>query len=149
VRAVVQRVRAAQVAVGGEVVGAIGVGLAVLLGVHVNDGESEVQYLCDKIARLRIFEDEEGKMNLSVKEVKGSVLLISQFTLYGDARKGRRPSFTEAAPPDRANGLYQKAVERLTAEGLEVQTGRFGAEMVVALENDGPVTLLLDSSRTF
>ena len=148
-RAVVQRVRSARVTVGGETVGEIGPGLMVLLGVRIEDGEADAAYMADKILHLRVFEDEEGKMNRSVKEVEGGVLLVSQFTLYGDARKGRRPGFTEAAPPTLADPLYHRVAEIVRAGGVPVETGRFGAHMVVALENDGPVTLLLESRRLF
>jgi D-aminoacyl-tRNA deacylase len=146
-RAVVQRVASARVAVDGETVGEIGEGVLVLLGVHDGDGPDDVQYICDKVRHLRIFEDGEGKMNLSVKETHGAVLLVSQFTLFGDARKGRRPSFSSAAAPEKANALYLELADCLRREGIEVQTGRFAAHMQVSLVNDGPVTLLLDSSR--
>jgi D-tyrosyl-tRNA(Tyr) deacylase len=142
-------VNGAKVTVGDETIGEIGPGLLVLLGVHAEDADSDIQYICDKILNLRVFEDGEGKMNLSVKDTGGGVLMVSQFTLYGDARKGRRPSFTEAADPVLAERLYRAVVNRLRDEGLNVPTGAFGAHMVVALENDGPVTLLLDSRRNF
>ncbi len=132
-----------------EIIGEIGAGLVVLLGVHVQDGESDVQYITDKVRNLRIFEDADGRMNRSVTETDGSVLLVSQFTLYGDARKGRRPGFTEAASPEHGEALYRRVAEALTATGLRVETGRFGAHMVVSLDNDGPVTLLLESGRQF
>ncbi|WP_305041829.1 D-aminoacyl-tRNA deacylase [Geoalkalibacter sp.] len=148
-RAVVQRVAEARVEVDGQVVGAIGRGLLVLLGVGEGDGAEDLAYLADKIAGLRIFEDEQGKMNLSVTEVGGAVLVVSQFTLYGDCRKGRRPSFTPAAAPETANRLYEEFVARLRIAGLEVATGVFQAHMGVHLLNDGPVTLLLDSRREF
>ena len=148
-RAVVQRVSEARVTVGGESVGEIGRGLLVLLGVGEGDQESDAQYLADKVAGLRIFEDAEGKMNLSVGDVGGSVLVVSQFTLYGDCRKGRRPSFTDAAPPDRADELYQVFAQRLSDLGVPTATGQFQARMAVSLVNDGPVTLLLDSGREF
>lgn len=148
-RAVVQRVAEARVEVDGQVVGAIGRGLLVLLGVGEGDGAEDLAYLADKIAGLRIFEDEQGKMNLSVTEVGGAVLVVSQFTLYGDCRKGRRPSFTPAAAPETANRLYEEFVQRLRIAGLEVATGVFQAHMGVHLLNDGPVTLLLDSRREF
>lgn len=148
-RAVVQRVTSAQVTVEGETVGAIGNGLMVLLGVRDGDGPADVEYIGDKIRNLRIFEDEEGKMNLSIQETHGAVLLVSQFTLYGDARKGRRPSFTAAAAPETANRLYLDVADRLRKDGIDVHTGRFAAHMQVSLINDGPVTLLLDSSRMF
>ena len=145
-RAVVQRVTSAQVTVEDEVVGSIRNGLVVLLGVHDADGPSDVEYIVDKVQNLRIFEDAEGKMNLSVKDIHGAVLLVSQFTLYGDARKGRRPSFSAAAAPEKAEALYLQVAQRLQEE-LEVQRGRFAAHMKVSLVNDGPVTLILDSSR--
>ena len=148
-RAVVQRVRSAQVRVGDETVGEIGPGLMVLLGVHGEDGPADVAYMVDKIQNLRIFEDAEERMNLSIMDVRGAVLLVSQFTLYGDARKGRRPSFTAAAAPEKADSLYGEVARGLEGAGLEVQTGRFGEHMVVSLENDGPVTILLDSGRSF
>ena len=145
VRAVIQRVRSASVSVDEEVVGRIGRGLVVLLGVGLNDTEREAAWLADKTANLRIFEDPEGKMNLSVLDIGGQALVVSQFTLYGDARKGRRPSFTDAAPPEKADDLYRRYVENLEKAGIEVQTGRFRAKMVVSIENDGPVTLILDT----
>lgn len=144
-RAVIQRVKTGSVSVEGEIVGSIGRGLVVLLGVGVNDSERDAAWLADKTANLRIFEDAEEKMNLSVLDIGGQALVISQFTLYGDARKGRRPSFTNAAPPDKADKLYQRYVELLKKCGLDVQTGQFRAKMLVNIENDGPVTLLLDS----
>jgi D-tyrosyl-tRNA(Tyr) deacylase len=147
VRAVVQRVSQANVSVRGEKVAEIGRGLMVLLGVGEGDGEEDADYLAGKIAGLRIFDDAQGRLNLSVLDIGGSVLLVSQFTLYGDCRKGRRPSFIRAAPPDEANTLYELAAERLRSRGLEVETGRFQEEMQVALVNDGPVTLILESIR--
>lgn len=146
-RAVVQRVSQSEVTVGGKAVGSIGAGLMVLLGVGNEDGPQEAAYLADKIAGLRIFEDEEGKMNLSVEEIGGEVMVVSQFTLYGDCRKGRRPSFTDAAPPEKADSLYQAFVQALQARGLKVATGSFGEKMQVRLINNGPVTLILDTSR--
>lgn len=146
-RAVVQRVREARVTVDDELIASIGEGLVVLLGVKHGDNSSDVQYLVDKIANLRVFEDDNGKMNLSALELSKEVLVVSQFTLYGDCRKGRRPSFTEAADPTEANALYRQLVESLTKLGLKVQTGQFQAQMLVEIFNDGPVTLLLDSSR--
>jgi D-tyrosyl-tRNA(Tyr) deacylase len=148
-RAVVQRVSEARVSVGQETVGEIGRGLLVLLGVGEGDQESDAHYLAEKVAGLRIFEDAEGKMNLSVGDVGGSVLVVSQFTLYGDCRKGRRPSFTDAAPPERADDLYQVFARRLSDLGVPTATGRFQAKMAVSLTNDGPVTMLLDTGRAF
>ena len=148
-RAVVQRVSRAQVAVGGEVVGEIGRGLLVLLGVTHTDNEADADYLAGKIAGLRVFEDEDGKMNLDVVAVAGGILVVSQFTLYGDVRRGKRPSFDAAAAPERARQLYQYFVERIRDAGLPCQTGRFQEMMQVELVNDGPVTILLDSSKSF
>ena len=148
-RAVVQRVIEARVAVDGEVVGSIGNGLLVLLGVAKDDAEADADYLADKVAGLRIFPDEQDKMNLSVLEVKGEVMVISQFTLYGDVRRGKRPSFTAAAPPDRAKALYEHFVERMRSLGISVATGEFRAMMDVSLVNTGPVTILLDSRKVF
>ncbi len=147
-RAVVQRVTRAKVTIEGKVKGEIGVGYMVLLGVDEKDTEKDLDYIVEKLTGLRIFEDEEGKMNRSILDVQGSILLISQFTLYGDARKGRRPSFIRAARPDVAIPLYEAAIARLSRV-LPVQTGEFGAEMQVELVNDGPVTILLDSERNF
>jgi D-tyrosyl-tRNA(Tyr) deacylase len=149
VRAVVQRVSEASVRVDGETSGRIGLGLAVLLGVGVGDGEQDADYLADKILNLRVFADEAGQMNRSLLEVRGGVLVVSQFTLHGDARRGRRPSYTAAAAPDEARRLYEYFVERLRPSGLEVATGVFRAAMDVALVNQGPVTILLDSRRQF
>ena len=146
-RWVVQRVTEAGVTVAGETIGRIGQGFMVLIGVSVQDGEKDVKYMADKVPNLRIFEDDEGKMNRSLKDVGGSSLAVSQFTLYGDARGGRRPSFTEAARPEAANELYEKLVEAWRAQGVHVETGRFRADMQVSLVNDGPVTLLLDSTK--
>ncbi len=148
-RAVVQRVKQASVSVNGEVVGSIGAGLLVFLGVAREDTEAAADYLADKVAGLRIFEDVEGKMNRAVAEAGGAVLVVSQFTLYGDVRRGKRPSFDQAAPPADARRLYEHFVERLRAAGLRCETGRFQEMMDVALVNDGPVTILLDSGRTF
>jgi D-tyrosyl-tRNA(Tyr) deacylase len=147
VKAVVQRARSASVEVGGEVVAAIGRGLLVLLGVAQGDTEKEAQWLADKVAGLRIFEDDAGKMNLGVQEVGGSVLVVSQFTLLGDCRKGRRPSFTEAAPPEEADRLYQAVVERIRDHGVPVETGVFQAHMAVHLVNEGPVTVIVETGR--
>jgi D-tyrosyl-tRNA(Tyr) deacylase len=148
-RAVVQRVSEAAVTVGGEHVSSIGPGLLVLLGVGREDAEADADYLADKVVNLRIFEDDAGQMNLSVLETRGAVLVVSQFTLYGDARRGRRPGFSAAAPPDEANRLYRTFVTRVAAHGLEVKEGVFRAMMEVRLVNHGPVTLLLDSTRAF
>lgn len=148
-RAVVQRVSRAKVSVNGEVTGEIGRGLLVLLGVDATDAESDADYLAAKIAGLRIFEDENGKMNLAVAGVGGSVLAVSQFTLYGDVRRGKRPSFDAAAPPVHARRLYEHFVRQIRAAGLTCETGRFQEMMQVELVNDGPVTILLDSKKTF
>jgi D-aminoacyl-tRNA deacylase len=148
-RAVVQRVSSATVTVGGRVTGEIGRGLLVLLGVEQDDGPADVQYISAKVRDLRIFADDNAKMNLSVLDTQGSVLVVSQFTLSGDARNGRRPSFASAAPPQIARALYEEVVRELTSSGLHVATGEFQAMMQVALVNDGPVTILLDSRKTF
>jgi D-aminoacyl-tRNA deacylase len=148
-RVVVQRVTRARVSVNGEVVGEIGIGLVVLLGVGVGDTRAEADYLVDKTIGLRIFEDAGGKMNLSVAEVAGALLVVSQFTLYGDARRGKRPSFDAAAPPEQARELYEYFVEKVRGAGLRCETGRFQETMQVELVNDGPVTILLDSAKGF
>ena len=148
-RAVVQRVRRAEVRVDGEVVGRIGLGFVVLLGVGKADTEAAGEALADKIANLRVFDDAEGKMNRSLLEAGGQTLCVSQFTLYGDCRKGRRPSYDQAAAPDQALPLYESFVNSLRARGIPTETGRFRAIMDVELVNDGPVTLLLDSDRLF
>jgi len=148
-RAVLQRVSEAAVVVDEQTVRAIGRGLLVLLGVGREDDESDVRYLVRKTAGLRIFEDEQGRMNRSVSDIGGAVLVVSQFTLYGDCRKGRRPGFSDAAPPQRADCLYRHYVTQLQALGLTVATGVFQADMKVSLVNDGPVTFLLDSKREF
>jgi D-aminoacyl-tRNA deacylase len=145
----VQRVSEASVRVDGACVAAIGRGLAVLLGVGKDDASADAEYLADKVLNLRVFPDEAGQMNRSVLDVRGSLLVVSQFTLFGDARRGRRPSYVEAAGPEQANRLYEQFVERLRPSGLPVATGIFRAMMAVGLVNDGPVTLLLDSRRTF
>jgi D-tyrosyl-tRNA(Tyr) deacylase len=144
-RAVVQRVSEARVQVEGRTVGEIGRGMCVLLGVGRGDTDEDAAFLADKIAHLRIFPDEGGRMNLSVQDVQGAVLAVSQFTLYGDTRKGRRPSFVEAAEPEEANRLYRLFVQQVAATGLPVAEGVFRASMQVSLVNDGPVTLLLDT----
>jgi D-tyrosyl-tRNA(Tyr) deacylase len=149
VRAVIQRVAESAVAVDGRVVGAIGRGLLVLLGVAAEDDERDADYIADKVIGLRCFQDADSKFNLSVEDVGGALLVISQFTLFGDCRKGRRPSFTDAARPEHAIPLYERVVRRLRDRGLKVETGEFGAHMDVSLVNDGPVTLLLDSRRLF
>jgi D-tyrosyl-tRNA(Tyr) deacylase len=148
VRALLQRVREASVTVDGRKVGAIGPGLLVLLGVGRGDGEAEAVALADRIAGLRIFEDPGGKMNLSLLDTHRAALVVSQFTLYADTRKGRRPSFIDAAPPDDARRLYARACEALRALGVHVEEGIFAAEMQVALTNDGPVTILLEQAPT-
>ena len=146
-RALVQRVVFSDVTSGEVTTGAIERGLTVLLGVGREDGEGDARYLARKVAGMRIFEDEQGKMNLSVKDVEGSILAISQFTLYGDMRKGQRPSFTQAAPPQQAEQLYQLFCQLLREEGLPVETGTFQTHMLVRIHNDGPVTLLVDSKK--
>ena len=148
-RAVVQRVSRARVTVGGEVVGEIGPGVLVLLGVGQGDTETSADYLSGKIVGLRIFEDDSGKMNKAVGEVGGRLLVVSQFTLYGDVRRGKRPSFDDAAPPEIARMLYEYFVARIRAAGLVCETGKFQEMMQVELVNDGPVTILLDSSKAF
>lgn len=148
-RIVVQRVSRGQVTIGKQVVGAIDFGLVVLIGVTQTDSLADAAYLAEKTANLRIFPDETGKLNRSVLDCGGQVLVVSQFTLYGDCRRGRRPSFSQAAPPDEAASLYEAYVADLKALGLTVETGVFQADMQVEIVNDGPVTLLLDSEKTF
>ena len=148
-RAVIQRVSRAKVTVAGEVTGEIGRGLLVLLGVGQQDTEASAYYLAEKTVGLRIFEDDAGKMNRSVAEVDGALLVVSQFTLYGDVRKGKRPSFDAAAAPEKARALYERFVERVRAKGLRCETGQFQEMMAVELMNDGPVTILLDSEKSF
>lgn len=148
-RAVVQRVTEASVEVEGRRVGEIGPGLVVLLGIAREDTNDDVDYLAEKIANLRIFNDEQGKMNRSLIETAGAMLVVSQFTLYGDVRRGRRPSYTEAAEPDRANALYEYFVEQTRKIGIKTETGVFQAMMKVSLINDGPVTILIDSRKGF
>jgi D-tyrosyl-tRNA(Tyr) deacylase len=145
-RAVVQRVSSAQVTVAGEVVGQIAHGFLVLVGIAHSDGEAEAAYLARKIVGLRVFEDNDGKMNLSLRDIGGAVLAVSQFTLYGDVRKGRRPSFIDAARPEQAEPLYQRFCQLLAAEGVAVEQGVFQAHMQIALVNDGPVTIWLDTA---
>ena len=148
-RAVVQRVSQAGVTVAGEKVASIGSGLLVLLGVDRNDDQKDAMLLAEKITGLRIFEDQDGKMNLSVSDIKGEMLVVSQFTLLGDCRKGRRPGFSNAAPPEQAEPLCDQFVAFVMMQGVPTQTGIFRADMAVDLVNDGPVTLLLDSKRLF
>jgi len=148
-RAVLQRVTSAQVSVEGKVVGSIGIGWLVFLGVGKGDGSIDVATISDKIMNIRAFSDSEGKMNLSLIDVSGEVLLVSQFTLWGDCRKGRRPGFSDAASPEIANELYQEVRQRLSAHNIKVATGIFQAHMAVSLVNDGPVTLLVDSKKNF
>lgn len=148
-RAVVQRVSSASVTVDGEIVGRIGGGLLVLLGVAVGDTDADLTYIVDKVVGLRIFEDEAGRMNVDLRAAGGALLVVSQFTLAGDCRKGRRPSWDGAARPDDARVWYERAVQAWRAEGFVVETGVFQADMQVALVNDGPVTLLLDSRKQF
>lgn len=148
-RAVVQRVTSARVTVGDRVTGEIGSGLLVLLGVDQGDGPTDLQYIASKVRDLRIFADADGKMNKSVLDLQGGVLVVSQFTLSGDARNGRRPSFASAAPPQIARALYEEVVRELQTSGLQIATGEFQAMMQVSLVNDGPVTILLDSRKTF
>lgn len=146
-RSVVQRVKSAKVEIDGKVVGRIGKGFLVLLGVCDEDTEKDMVWLADKIAGLRVFEDENEKMNLSLDDVGGELLIVSQFTLYGDCRKGRRPNFTAAGKPDFAKEMYLRFVEYLREKNYTTETGEFGADMLVTLENDGPVTLIIDSKE--
>ena len=148
-RACIQRVREASVTVDSEIVGSIGRGLLVLLGVGHDDEDRDARHLADRIRGLRIFEDDEGKMNRSLEDIGGALLVVSQFTLFGDCRKGRRPSFTQAAPPELAERLYETFVASVGMRGIDVATGVFRAQMDVALINDGPVTLLMDSRKAF
>jgi D-tyrosyl-tRNA(Tyr) deacylase len=148
-RAVIQRVKRAEVRVNGQAVGAVGAGMLVLLGIGKEDNLEAAESLADKIVNLRIFHDEQGRMNRSIAETKGSLLCVSQFTLYGDCRKGRRPSYDQAARPEVASQVYEAFVESVRAKGITVETGQFQAMMEVELVNDGPVTLLLDSERVF
>ena len=148
-RAVVQRVANASVTVGEETVGAVGAGLMVLIGVSKEDTDKDLKYIVEKVMNMRVFDDENGVMNRSVLDVGGSILAVSQFTLYGDARGGRRPSYFRAAGPEPANELYERAVAAWRDNGIHVETGRFRTEMMVSLVNDGPVTILLDSEKAF
>lgn len=148
-RAVIQRVRRASVSIAGETRSTIGRGLVILLGIRRGDTETDLRWLADKIVNLRIFDDQEGKMNLSATDIDGEVLIISQFTLYGDCRKGRRPGFSAAAAPDIAEPLYNKFIHEVRNRRLRVASGTFQTHMAVELTNDGPVTLLLDSEKTF
>lgn len=147
-RALIQRVSKGSVSVDGEVRGQIGRGLVILLGVRNDDTQDDVRFLAEKCANLRIFADSDGKFNLSCLDVQGDVLVVSQFTLYGDTRKGRRPSFIDAAPPELSEPLYESFVSAMRALGLKVETGEFGAMMDVEIHNDGPVTLMIESKRT-
>jgi D-tyrosyl-tRNA(Tyr) deacylase len=146
-RAVIQRVQSAEVLVDDRLTGKIGKGLLVFLGVGKGDGEEDISYMVSKLPDLRIFEDTSGKFNLSLREINGEMLIVSQFTLYGDCKKGRRPSFSEAEEPSVAKNLYERLIHRLKEQGLPVETGEFQAKMDVHLINDGPVTLLLDSKK--
>ena len=148
-RSVIQRVRQASVSVDGQEVGAIGPGLMVLLGIHNQDGLEELEWMAEKIINLRIFSDQEGKMNLSLLNLGLEMLIVSQFTLYGDCRKGRRPGYSDAAPPETAERLYKQFISLVEQKGVRTAEGRFGAMMDVSLINDGPVTLLLDSDKHF
>ena len=148
-RAVVQRVANADVSVGGNITGAIGNGLVVFLGVEDDDDAGDAAYVAEKVSGLRIFEDSEGKMNLSVKDVGGAALAISQFTLFGDTRKGKRPSFVKAARPEQADRLYREFIDAVRGQGICVEEGVFRAEMLVRVSNDGPVTILIDSKKIF
>lgn len=148
-RAVIQRVKNANVQIAGKTVGEIGNGFLVLLGVCDEDDEKDMVYLADKILGLRVFEDPEGKMNLSLADVAGELLVVSQFTLFGDCRKGRRPSFSAAGKPEHAEKLYEEFLAYCTKQGFKTEHGQFGADMQVSLTNDGPVTLLLDSKKLF
>lgn len=148
-RAVIQRVERASVSVEGEIRGQVGAGFLVLIGVEEGDGDADFKYIADKVPNLRVFEDDQGKMNRSLMDVGGEVLAVSQFTLLGDARGGRRPSFIAAARPETADPMYERLVAEWRARGIRVETGVFGAHMKVALVNDGPVTILLDSRRRF
>lgn len=148
-RAVVQRVKRASCSVNEQIVGKIDKGILLFLGIGGEDEDKDLKYLVDKVLGLRIFSDEEGKMNLSLEDIDGEILIISQFTLYGDVRKGKRPSFTKSAPPDMGERYYEQFIEEVRARGIKAETGEFGADMDIELINDGPVTILLDSKKTF
>lgn len=148
-RAVVQRVSSAEVRVDDKMVGRVGKGLLVYLGVGKEDTVSDIEYMAEKVSGLRIFEDENGKMNLSVQDIEGEILAISQFTLYGDVRKGKRPSFSDSAAPDKSEELYNQFIRRIQGIGIRIEKGIFGAHMMVDYVNDGPVTILLDSKKQF
>ncbi|SJZ36110.1 D-aminoacyl-tRNA deacylase [Garciella nitratireducens] len=148
-RAVIQRVNFSNVQINNVEIGKINKGLLVFLGIKDNDTEKDVLYLADKIVHLRIFEDQGGKMNLSLKDINGEILVISQFTLYGDCKKGRRPNFMKAAKPEQANLFYERFIEEMKKIGIRTQTGRFQSHMMVNLQNDGPVTILIDSEKQF
>lgn len=148
-RIIVQRVNKADVKVDGKIIGEINNGLLVFVGVGNEDDENDLDYMVNKVLGLRIFQDQDDKMNLSVEDIGGEILVVSQFTLYGDVRKGKRPSFTASAPPDMGEKLYEEFSYKLKASGINVETGIFGADMKVSLVNDGPVTIMLDSKKTF
>jgi D-tyrosyl-tRNA(Tyr) deacylase len=148
-RAVVQRVTHAKVSVDNKIIGKIGKGLVVLLGIGTDETEKDITYLADKIMNLRVFEDENGKMNISLKDIGGELLIISQFTLYGDCRRGNRPSYSKAAPPEEAERIYNKFIEYCKQQDIRVETGKFQAEMLVEIHNDGPVTIMIDSNKEF
>jgi D-tyrosyl-tRNA(Tyr) deacylase len=146
-RALVQRVKTGSVTIDGKIAGAIGRGLVILLGIRIGDTAEDVNFVADKCANLRIFEDDDGKFNLSALNIGAEILVISQFTLYGDCRKGRRPSFIDAAPPETSEPLYESFIERIRQQELRTQTGKFGANMLVEIHNDGPVTILVESKN--
>lgn len=148
-RAVIQRVKFASVTVNGQVTGSIGPGVAVFLGIHRNDGETAIDWMAEKIVHLRLFPDQDEKMNLSLADIGAEMLIVSQFTLYGDCRKGRRPGYSEAAPPEVAEPLYKQFIKQIKTKGIRTATGTFQAKMEVSLINDGPVTLLVDSTKQF
>lgn len=148
-RGVIQRVSRASVTIDGEITGKIKQGLVVLLGIRAKDGKRDVEWMAEKVVHLRIFEDQQGKMNRSLTDIDGEMLIISQFTLYGDCRKGRRPGFSNAAPPEQAEPLYEEFIDAVQQHGITTATGTFQADMAVELVNDGPVTLLLDSEKKF